>query len=84
MTTPRQVNRALARAGITLIEIVRDRSGYYWFFDKGTGTDPIQPTVPSIYAHNLGGYTADEIVKHVQKALAENPPRLFATTQGGL
>lgn len=65
MTTPSKINKALAKAGI-FGKIVRNPSGYYYFIDE------LFDLVPSIYAFNLHGHTTEQVVKHVQDALA-NP-----------
>lgn len=61
MTTPTEVNKALAAAGLN-VKIVRNRvgGGYYYFIDDGFDV------VPSIYSFNLSGYTPASIVSYVK------------------
>jgi len=60
MTTPREVNAALAKLGLN-VKVVRNVRGgsYYYFIEDGFDQ------VPSLYAYSLGGYSTEKVVQHV-------------------
>jgi len=61
MTTPREVNRALAKAGLN-VKIVRNLRGgsYYYFIEDGFDV------VPNIWSYSLAGWTTEKVVRWVQ------------------
>lgn len=63
--TPFLVNAALHDAGLPY-EIVRQAQGgaYYWF---AALNDSASTSIPSIFQHNLDGWTYDSIVAHVRE-----------------
>ena len=73
MTTPRQVNRALAKAGFNT-KIVRNLSGgsYYYFIDDGLDQ------VPSIYEYSLADRSTEWVVDHVRQYLSPATPAVTA------
>ena len=64
-TTPAKVNKELKRLGING-EIIRDRSGYYYFIGD------LFDVVPSIYSYNLNGWSTGEIIDWVKKGIKES------------
>lgn len=70
MTTPRQVNRKLAKLygcnaeGEPLVILQRSGAGYYYF--RG---DVGLFKITSIYSYNLHGWTTEEVLGHVARDL---------------
>jgi len=65
MTTPAEVNNALADAGLN-VQIVRNQRGGCYYYFIGDGFDKVE----SLYSYSLKGYTTENIVKHVREGLA--------------
>lgn len=64
MTTPREVNKALAKMGAKHTIHRNLLGGSYYYFS--TQTENWE--VPSIYAYSLAGYTTEEVVAHYVEA----------------
>jgi hypothetical protein len=69
VTTPREVNAALAKLNLN-VQIVRNQLGgsYYYFVEDGFDQ------VPSIPAYSLAGWTTESVVKHVLDHMPERQP----------
>ncbi len=62
MTTPREVNKALAAIGAKHV-IHRNRRGYYYFSSETESW-----VVPSIYSYSLADHITEEVLEHYREA----------------